>query len=63
MWSSPIGWVTEMTRMPSRSRSELLVAACLDLVACEPRGVVDEHHIELAGGGVGHQALELGAGL
>lgn len=25
--------------------------------------MVDEHHVELAFGGVGHQALELGAGL
>jgi hypothetical protein len=39
----------------------LLVAACLDLVAGEAAGVEHEHNVELAGGGVGHQALELGA--
>ncbi|HXP28243.1 MAG TPA: hypothetical protein VN804_00685 [Solirubrobacteraceae bacterium] len=37
----------------------LLVAARLDLVAREARGVKDEHDVELAGGSVGHQALEL----
>jgi hypothetical protein len=42
---------------------ELLVAPGLDLVAREPRCVEHEHHIELAGGGVGHQPLELRAGL
>ena len=40
---------------------QLLVAARLDLVSREAGGVVDEHHVELALGGVGHQALELGA--
>ncbi|HEY4812486.1 MAG TPA: hypothetical protein VIH71_15655 [Solirubrobacteraceae bacterium] len=42
---------------------QLLVAARLDLVPCETGGVVDEHDIELAIGGVSHEALELGAGL
>ncbi|HEV7527326.1 MAG TPA: hypothetical protein VGO29_00340 [Solirubrobacteraceae bacterium] len=42
-----------------RLPQHLLVAARLDLVAREARGVKDEHHIELALGGVGHQALEL----
>ena len=42
---------------------ELLVPSGLDLVAGEPGGVEDEHRVELARGGVGHQALELGAGL
>jgi hypothetical protein len=38
----------------------LLVAARLDLIAREARGVKDEHDVELALGGVGHQSLELG---
>ncbi|HEY7962468.1 MAG TPA: hypothetical protein VID29_11150 [Solirubrobacteraceae bacterium] len=42
---------------------ELLVAARLDLAAREARGVEDEHDVERAGGGVGHQALELRARL
>jgi hypothetical protein len=42
---------------------KLLVAACLDLVASEARRVVDEHHVELAIGSVGHEPLKLGAGL
>lgn len=37
----------------------LLVAARLDLVAREARCVKDEHDVELALGGVGHQSLEL----
>ncbi|HTD09526.1 MAG TPA: hypothetical protein VK680_11600 [Solirubrobacteraceae bacterium] len=41
----------------------MLVAARLDLIPGEAGGVVDEHHLELAIGGVSHQALELGAGL
>lgn len=42
---------------------KLLVAARLDLVAGEPRGVEDEHHVELGLCRVGHEALELRAGL
>ncbi|HWX88473.1 MAG TPA: hypothetical protein VNX67_09875 [Solirubrobacteraceae bacterium] len=42
---------------------KLLVAAGLDLVAGEPRGVEDEHHVELGLCRVGHEALELRAGL
>ncbi|HEY7890972.1 MAG TPA: hypothetical protein VIC05_02050 [Solirubrobacteraceae bacterium] len=42
---------------------KLLVAAGLDLVAGEPRGMEDEHHVELALCCVGHEALELRAGL
>ena len=37
-----------------------LVAARLGLVPREARGVVDEHDVEAALGGVGHQPLELG---
>jgi hypothetical protein len=33
------------------------------LVSGEAAGVEDEHDVELAGGCVGHQALELGARL
>ena len=58
--SSPIGCVTETTRMPSRSRSSCLVAARLDLVSREARGVVDEHDVEAPLGRVGHQPLKLG---
>jgi len=39
---------------------ERLVAARLDLVACEARSVEDEHHVEAPLGGIGHQPLELG---
>ena len=42
---------------------KLLVAARLDLVAGEAGGVEDEHHVELALCRVGHQPLELRAGL
>ncbi|HTQ69164.1 MAG TPA: hypothetical protein VMI13_10790 [Solirubrobacteraceae bacterium] len=37
---------------------KLLVAARLDLVSREARGVVHEHHLELTLGGVRHQPLE-----
>ncbi len=40
---------------------ELLVAPGLDLAAREAGGVEHEHHVETSLGGVGHQALELGA--
>ncbi|HEX7290955.1 MAG TPA: hypothetical protein VF250_07495 [Conexibacter sp.] len=39
------------------------VAARLDLVAREARGVEDEHDVEAPLGRVGHQALELGAAI
>jgi hypothetical protein len=40
---------------------QLLVAAGLDLVAREPRGVEHEHDVEPALGGVGHETLEVRA--
>jgi hypothetical protein len=36
------------------------VATCFGLVPGEARGVVDEHDLEAAVGGIGHQPLELG---
>ncbi len=63
VWSSPMGWGDRDDADPEPVAQELLVAAGLDLAACEARGVKDEHRIELAFGGIGHQSLELGAGL
>jgi hypothetical protein len=39
----------------------LLVASRLDLIAGETRGVEDEHDVEPALGGVGHESLEMRA--
>jgi hypothetical protein len=48
---------------PEPLAEKLLVAARLDLVAREPRGVEDQHHVEAPVRGVGHQPLEISAAI